>query len=181
MKGKTTVYVTIILIIVLVSIIIVNFFIYFSGAVKEKIAENIIGKTENKTTEYKVDLSDYEKVNISIIFTNVRLTSECYMISFDVTTDQAYSISRAVEGKPSERPLTHDIFMDILENFGIEVLAGMIDDFKDGIYYAKIYLKQGNKVLDLDARPSDTIALLLRLNMPLYIKKGVLKNSTYIC
>jgi bifunctional DNase/RNase len=183
MKIPISVYVTIIIVIVLIAVIFFNVFSSVSLPTIENITKGIAEKAwTNKTVqEYSIDLKDYEKTNVSIVLTNVRIASECRMISFDVTDDQAYSIGLAYEGKPSERPLTHDIFLDALDNFGINVLAGQITDYKDGIYYAKLVMKQGNNVLELDTRPSDTIALLLRLKMPLYVEKSLLQNSTYIC
>jgi len=184
MKKRNSYYVTIILVMVLIAVIAVNIFLYYSANIENKDMNKQIQeakKTNETIPEYSIDLSDYESVNVSIMLTNIRLVSNCHMISFDVTVDQAYSIFNALEKQPSERPLTHDIFIDALEDFDINILAGMIDEYRNGIYLAKIYLRQENKILQLDARPSDTIALLARLGMPLYVKKGVLQNSTYIC
>ena len=177
-KGITAPYLSILLIIVLIAVLAVNIFIYTAS---DDITGNIIGETTASENEFNIDLEGYEKANVSMFLTNIRITNECRMISFDVTSDQAYSISRPFLKEPSIRPLTHDILRDVLETFEIEILAGMITDYKNGIYYAKIYAKQGNRVLELDARPSDTIALLLRLEKPLYVNSSVLENGIYIC
>ena len=118
----------------------------------------------------------------SINGTTIHLTGECLEISFDVTPDQAYSITKGVEKTVASRPLTHDILKDILDNFGVEVLQIKIDRYQNSIYYATITLKQGNKLLELDARPSDSIALVLRTGNILYIASNILEgNGKRIC
>ncbi len=131
---------------------------------------------DNITTE------GFVSVQPGINGTTVHLTGDCYDISFDVTLDQAYSITKGVERTVASRPLTHDILKDILDNFGVEVLQIRIDRYINGIYYATIVLKQGNNILELDARPSDSIALALRTGNALYIGKTFLEaNGARIC
>ena len=114
--------------------------------------------------------------------TTVHLTGGCLEISFDVTPDQAYSIAKGIEKSVASRPLTHDILKDILDNFGVEVLQIRIDRYLNSIYYATITLKQGNKLLELDARPSDSIALALRTGKTLYISANILDaNGSNVC
>ncbi len=118
----------------------------------------------------------------SINETTVHLTGECHEISFDVTADQAYSIAKGVEKAVAPRPLTHDILKDILDNFGVKLLQIKIDRYQNSIYYATIILKQDNKVLELDARPSDSIALSLRNGNTLYIDRIILEaNGARVC
>ena len=114
--------------------------------------------------------------------TTIHLTGGCLEISFDVTPDQAYSIAKGIEKSVSSRPLTHDIMKDILDNFGVEVLQVKIDRYLNSIYYATITLRQGNKLLELDARPSDSIALALRTGNTLYISTNIIEaNGQNVC
>lgn len=122
------------------------------------------------------------EVEADINLTTVHLTGECYEISFDVTTDQAYSIARGLEKSIGSRPLTHDIMKDMLDIFGIEVLQTRIDRYQHDIYYATIILNSGNRILELDARPSDAIALATRTGSSLYVRRSVLMaNGQTIC
>lgn len=184
-KASGTIFVTIIIIIVLIAILFITVSSEITQTTIESmgkgVEENLQQEINEQKPDFGVDLSEYEEVNVSLVLTNVMLSSECYVVSFGVTSDQAYSIGLAIEKEPSIRPLTHDIMRDVLENFDIEILAGMVSDYKNGIYYATIYSQREKQVLELDARPSDTIALMLRLDKPLYVKKTILGNSTYIC
>ena len=97
------------------------------------------------------------------------------------TRDQIYSIQKGLENKIEFRPLTHDLIKSILDVFGIEVLMVKITDYKGGVYFANLILKQGNKILNIDSRPSDAIAIAIRLNKPIYIKEDLLKYGLKFC
>ncbi len=121
-------------------------------------------------------------VNVSIEGTAVFLTHACRAVTFDVTEDQAFSISHGIEGSVSTRPLTHDIFRDVLDNFAIKVLQIKIDRFEDDVYKAKMVLKQGDKILEIDMRPSDAIALATRMGKILYVSEDVMNTrSIKVC
>ncbi len=119
----------------------------------------------------------YSVVNVSMEDNTVVLQSNCKVISFEVTEDQALSISFGLQKNVFSRPLTHDIMKDVLDHYEITVESLVIDSFEDDIYKAKIYLRQGDKVLNLDSRPSDAIALAVRLGMNIKIKDEVLESK----
>ena len=124
----------------------------------------------------------FTEIETSINFTTVHLTGECFDVSFDVTPDQAYSIARGLERSIGARPLTHDIMKDMLDIFGIETLQIRIDRFRDDIYYATIVMHSNGRVLELDARPSDAIALATRTGSKLFMRSDILQaNGEYIC
>ncbi len=74
---------------------------------------------------------------------------------------------------PKERPLTHDLMNSIFRGFGITVERVVITELKNSTYYARLILKQQNelglKIVEVDARPSDCIALATSLKKPLYV------------
>lgn len=77
---------------------------------------------------------------------------------------ESLSIGFALEGAKPDRPLTHDLMKNILERMGAEVDRVVIDDLWNNTYYAKLYITQGDKEYEIDARPSDAIALVLRFH-----------------
>ncbi len=117
-------------------------------------------------------------VNVSIEGTSVSLTHECRTIEFDVTEDQAFAIAHGIDGTVTARPLTQDIFRDVLENFGIAAAQIKIDRFENDIYKARMFLVQGNKTLEIDLRPSDAIALATRMGKTLYVDEGVMNSKS---
>jgi bifunctional DNase/RNase len=84
------------------------------------------------------------------------------------------SINAALAGQTPPRPLTHDLFIHTLEGFGAEVSRVVIHQVDDEIYYARLILEAENeimerKIVELDARPSDCIALAVRAGAPIYV------------
>jgi len=78
---------------------------------------------------------------------------------------------------PKERPLTHDLMVSIFKGFGISVERVVITELKNSTYYARLILKQENelgvKILEVDARPSDCIALATSLKRPIYVSAAL--------
>ncbi len=132
--------------------------------------------------EYQISKDGFVPVEVRMNGTTVFLSSECYTVFFDITEDQAYSVARGLEGVIGVRPLTHDLMKDVMDNFGVQITNIMIDRFEDNIYYATIYMRQGNKILEIDARPSDSIALSVRTGVPIYFKESILQQrGVYTC
>jgi bifunctional DNase/RNase len=90
---------------------------------------------------------------------------------------EALSISLAIEGHATPRPLTHDLIRILLERFGASLEAALVDDLYNNTYYAKISLRMDGKTLDIDCRPSDAIALALRTKAPIYVADAVLEEA----
>lgn len=96
--------------------------------------------------------------------------------------EQADSVLNGLAKKIDVRPDTHDLMKDALDNFGIKVLMVRIDDLKNNTFISSLILKEGNKIVSLDSRPSDAIALAVRTDAPIYIKESLMKsNGKYIC
>lgn len=98
-----------------------------------------------------------------------------------ISADQAQSMQLALEGEPFERPLTHDLFVDMVAEFGAAIDKVRIDDLADGTFYAKIDTEQYHggerKQAVFDARPSDGIALSLRVDCPLIVSDEVVDEA----
>ncbi|MES2707323.1 MAG: bifunctional nuclease family protein [Verrucomicrobiota bacterium] len=88
------------------------------------------------------------------------------------------AITLAMRQEPKERPQTHDLIGSIMAGLGAKVQRVVINHFKDGVYYARLILEAENelharKILELDARPSDSIALAVQGKAPIYITREV--------
>lgn len=90
---------------------------------------------------------------------------------------EATSIASAIKQVAMARPLTHDLFYDLLLELGITVQRVVITELKDSTYFSELVLGQGDKVLILDARPSDAIAMALRATAPIYVAQTVLDQA----
>lgn len=88
------------------------------------------------------------------------------------------SIQMTLDGVKKERPLTHDLIGSILLGLGASLDHIVINDTRDGTFYARIILRMenelGKKIVELDARPSDSIVLALQQKRPIYVAQSVL-------
>ncbi len=81
---------------------------------------------------------------------------------------EAQSIALELEGIKPPRPLTHDLLKEIIETFGYSVSHVLISELKDSTFYAKIKF-DSSSIEEIDARPSDAIALALKFSSPIYV------------
>ena len=91
---------------------------------------------------------------------------------------EATAIASELEGIKFSRPMTHDLIKSILDMAGIEVLRIEVSDLKNNTYYALIHIKKDGKEMLIDARPSDAIALSLRVKAPIFVAQQVIDNSS---
>jgi len=94
-----------------------------------------------------------------------------------VLPDVAMAISLGLEPGTPERPFTHDLMKTLIERLGGAVERVTIDDLWQETYYARITVTHGTEVMDIDARPSDAIALALRFRAPIYVAESVLEAA----
>lgn len=90
---------------------------------------------------------------------------------------EATSIASAIKQVAMARPLTHDLFYDLLLEVGVTVQRVVITELRESTYFAELILGQGDRVIVLDARPSDAIALALRASAPIYVSESVLSQA----
>lgn len=91
---------------------------------------------------------------------------------------EAVSIHMALKNEIPPRPLTHDLFVSLIENIEYEIQKIVIDELKQNIYYAKMILENENRCFELDARPSDCIAIAIRTGIPIFVNNKVFTEST---
>ena len=88
------------------------------------------------------------------------------------------AIQRAINGEQAERPMTHDLMITLLDGLGAEVERVVINDVKEGTFFARLIVSMenelGHKIVEVDARPSDSIVLALTSEKPLYAAQIVL-------
>jgi uncharacterized protein len=93
---------------------------------------------------------------------------------------EATAIASEMEGIKFSRPMTHDLLKNMMEMVDMEVVKIEVCDLKNNTYYALIHFKQGDREMSIDARPSDALALSLRVKAPIFVAEEVIKNSSQI-
>ena len=91
---------------------------------------------------------------------------------------EANSIALRLEGIEPPRPMTHDLMATMLESLGAEAMQVVITDLKESTFHARILLRnQAGEEVIVDARPSDAIALALRLGTPIFVEEQVFQKA----
>ena len=90
---------------------------------------------------------------------------------------EATSIASALQNVKFDRPMTHDLFKNFTSMLNIGVTKVEVCDLKDSTFYARIYFQSEDQQFDMDARPSDAIAIALRFEAPIYVDEKVIQKS----
>lgn len=91
---------------------------------------------------------------------------------------EATSIARRVKHEENPRPLTHDLLVSVIEQMGGDPQDVVISELRDHIYFAKLRVRQGGEMVEIDARPSDAIAVAVTCDpaLPIYVSEDVLND-----
>ncbi|MGF1461188.1 MAG: bifunctional nuclease family protein [Leptolyngbyaceae cyanobacterium] len=92
--------------------------------------------------------------------------------------DQAKSIMSALENQRAPRPLTHDLFVNLIDEWNMTLERIVIHALKDNTFFALLTLRSGETRKALDARPSDAIAIALRLDAPIWVMEEVIADAS---
>jgi bifunctional DNase/RNase len=90
---------------------------------------------------------------------------------------EANAIALEIEKVSTPRPMTHDLIKTLLHGLGTGIRKVVVSELKDDTFYAVIWLDKEGELISVDSRPSDALALALRLDCPIYVDDSVLKNS----
>ncbi len=90
---------------------------------------------------------------------------------------EAAAIALAVQGVVTPRPMTHDLMKNILEEMGVDVQSIVVTELRDGTFYAVIYMQRNGTSFEVSSRPSDAIALAVRLGCKIYAAEDVLEEA----
>ena len=115
--------------------------------------------------QYVVVLEDVEKTRLVPIWIGVH---------------EGNAIALELQGEKFPRPLTHDLMVNLLALLSASAEKIVINDLKENSYYALIYIKTNGKTFSIDARPSDSLALAVRIHCPIFIDDKVLKKCPVI-
>jgi uncharacterized protein len=90
---------------------------------------------------------------------------------------EAQAIALEMEKVSTPRPMTHDLIKNVLTGLETQVHKVVVTELKEDTFYAVIWLERGGEVISIDSRPSDALALALRVDCPIFVDDLVLKTS----
>jgi bifunctional DNase/RNase len=90
---------------------------------------------------------------------------------------EANAIALEIEKVTTPRPMTHDLIRNVLTGLETNVRRVVVTDLRDDTFFAVIWLERGGEMVSVDARPSDALAVALRVDCPIFVDEIVLKNS----
>ncbi len=90
---------------------------------------------------------------------------------------EAQAIALELEKIQPPRPMTHDLLRDLFDTLGAEVVQVVVDELREGTFYAKVQYNHGGEEKQLDCRPSDAVALAVRVEAPIYVAVSVLGEA----
>jgi len=99
------------------------------------------------------------------------------MMPIYIGISEAISINSALNHEIPPRPMTHDLFVSLLTRLDSTIDDILIDELNEGVYYARMIVSMDGKRFELDARPSDCIAIALRCGAPIHIRDSVLSEA----
>ena len=102
------------------------------------------------------------------------------LIPIWIGINEGNAISLKLQGEALPRPMTHDLMATVLQQVGAKVDRIVVSDLKDGTYYAMIELSTDGKHYTVDSRPSDAMALAVRVNAPIFVDEKVWKKCPVI-
>ena len=115
--------------------------------------------------QYVVVLEDVEKTRLVPIWIGV---------------NEGNAIALEMQGEKFPRPLTHDLLVNLIKEMGGKTEKIVVNDLKENSYYALITIQHNGKTVEIDARPSDALALAVRVQCPIYIDEKVLNKCPQI-
>src|SRR5947208_6932871 len=93
---------------------------------------------------------------------------------------EATAIAFALQGIVTARPMTHDLMKNLLEELGVRIDRIVITELRDGTFFAVIQLQQNGSSYEVSSRPSDAIALAVRVNVPVFANEEVLDEASIV-
>ncbi len=93
---------------------------------------------------------------------------------------EANAIALQIENISTPRPMTHDLLRNVIHDLNGQVQKVVVCDLKDNTFYALIYVARASETIAIDARPSDAIALALRVQAPIFVEDSVIEHAKTI-
>ena len=141
----------------------------------EDFPEKVVQEVEVKMIKMSQEEGDNSPTAPIVILQNK--ADEKQLLPIWIGLFEALAILTALEKKPTQRPMTHDLMANMLKEFDMTVVRVVVTDLRETTFYARITVESNGELKEIDARPSDSIALALITDAPIFVAKSVLSES----
>lgn len=125
------------------------------------------------------ELTDYQVIELREMSDNGTPPDDLRTFPIVIGLPEAQAIERRLSGVPVKRPQTHDLLANILDGLNASLESVAITDLAEATFYAVLSIRDGDgEIVEIDARPSDAIALGIGLSVPIYVAEHVLAQAT---
>lgn len=127
---------------------------------------------------FEVTISDVSITNVGFaIFLKPTSDSSARVVPIFIGPLETYSISSALDGVTPPRPNTHDLMIQMVRELEARILHVVINDIIGNVFYARIVIQSEDGIVELDARPSDSVALAIRAKCPIFMNEKVYQEA----
>ena len=140
------------------------------------VALGVEKKNEDALQEMKIEALGFDRVTQTPIVLLTDKKKET-VLPIWIGLCEARSIEIGLSGVIPPRPLTYDLVAAMVRTLNAEVKRVVITDLRDQVFYAQVVMSVNGKVSNIDARPSDAIALATRMKSPIYVNKSVIRKA----
>ena len=140
-----------------------------------------------ESEEYRTDTMQEVKLKVQGILSDPKTETQIVILRDENNRDilpiwvgvpEGSAIRFALEGITPPRPMTHDLIKGLMDHLGVQLQKVVVSEVKDNTYYATIHIVAKERPYTVDARPSDAIALALRIGIPIFATQEVLKKKS---
>lgn len=125
------------------------------------------------------ELTDYQVIELREAAENGTPEEDLRTFPIVIGLPEAQAIERRLSGVPVKRPQTHDLLANIMDSLSASLESVAITDLAESTFYAVLTIRDGDgEIVEVDARPSDAIALGIGLSVPIYVAEHVLAQAT---
>ncbi|WP_129631995.1 bifunctional nuclease family protein [Candidatus Oscillochloris fontis] len=122
-----------------------------------------------------------DSIRVSLLTQNrvvvLRETDSTRYLPIWIGPFEAEAIAMAIQGHEPVRPLTHDLLKSLIGDLGGQISHIFVNDIRDSTFYARIVIEQDGRTIEVDARPSDAVALAVRTEAPIYVESHVIEQA----
>jgi bifunctional DNase/RNase len=117
-----------------------------------------------------------QQVGTPIVVLKDKAAEAKRMLLIWIGSPEAASIQSKIKGEDVTRPMTHDLMKNLIDSLQGEVVSVCVHAVEDSTYYGQVTLRADGRTIEVDARPSDAIALALRFEAPIYVAEEVIEQ-----